>query len=244
MKLRGFSRPARIGFPARRYIHTGRIAPISGTRPMPEKLSLPLLAVGGALLLVGLLWLMVVAFRTGFLKKALLPVLVVLLGVITAGFIPVYNTVYKPPVQTTAQEEKKTTASGQVEERITLTGAVRDEYAKLKAGSKYAVIQWANADVTDEDAAVLADQTELREVDLSNSQVTDATLERLVKLPKLTRLYAAKTKMTADGVKKLVLDNPDCKLTEIDVRGLTPPVPGAALRDWKSKDKDNRKFNN
>ncbi len=211
---------------------------------MPEKLTLPLLAVGGALLLIGLLWLLIVAIRTGFFRKAIVPVLLIVSGVSVALFVPVYNKLYPPPVQTTAQEEKKTTASGQVEERLTLTGAVRDEYAKLKTGTRYAVVQWANADVTDEDAAALAEQTELREVDLSNSQVTDATLERLVKLPKLTRLYASKSKLTADGVKKFVLDNPDCKLTEIDFRGLTPPVPGAALRDWKSKDKDNRKFNN
>jgi hypothetical protein len=212
--------------------------------PMPEQYTLPLLAVGGALLALGLIWLLVVAIRTGFLKKALIPVFLIVLGVAVAGFIPVYNRLYPPPVQTTAQEEKKATTDGKVEERLTLTGAVRDEYAKLKTGTKYAVVQWANADVTDDDAAVLADQTELREVDLSNSQVTDATLDRLVKLPKLTKLFAAKTKMTADGVKRLVLDNPDGKLTEIDFRGLTPPVPGAALRDWKNKDKDHRKFNN
>ena len=209
---------------------------------MDERLALPLLAVGGILLVIGLLWLIVVACRTGFIKKALLPILFIILGVAAAGFIPVYNRIYPPPVQTTAQEEKKTTSTGEAEERLTLTGAKREEYAKLQ-GKKFAVVQWANPDVTDDDTAVLEGMADLREVDLSNSQVTDATLERLVKLPKLTKLYASRTKITADGVKKHILENPDSNLTEIDFRGLTPPVPGKALRDWQGKG-PNRKFNN
>ena len=67
---------------------------------------------------------------------------------------------------------------------------------------------------------------------------------RLVKMPNLKKLYAARTKFSASGVTKFVLTNPDCKLLDIDFRGLTPPVPSKALRDWKEKDKDNRKFNN
>lgn len=208
---------------------------------MDERLTLPALAVGGVLLVIGLLWLIVVAFRTGFIKKALLPILLIVMGVVAAGFIPVYNTIYKPPVQTTAQEEKKTTSTGEVEARITLTGANREEYAKL-TGKKFAVVQWANADVTDDDTAVLESMPDLRELDLSNSQVTDATLERLVKLPKLTKLYISRTKITADGVKKHILESPDGKLTEIGVTGLS--VPGKALRDWQAKDTKTRKFNN
>ena len=210
---------------------------------MTEKLQIPLMAVGAAMLLIGLLWLLVVAFKTGFIKKALLPILVVLVGVGVALCIPVYNLINKPPIQDTGVVEQKKDAQGNVEERLTLTGAKREEYTKLKA-AKYAVVQWANADVTDEDAAALAEQTEMRELDLSNSQVTDATLEKLAKLPKLTKLFASKTKMTGDGVKKHVLDNPDGKLTEIDFRGLTPPVKGPDLRAWQAKDTANRKFNN
>jgi hypothetical protein len=202
---------------------------------MPETLTLPLLAVGGALLLIGLLWLLVVAFRTGFVKKAMLPVLVVLLGAGVAVFIPVYNKLYPPPVQTTAQV---------FGDGITITGAAKDQLSVVLGHKGWKYIQAANAGLTDDQLTGLDGMIELGFVDLNDNPVTDATLERLVKLPKLSKLYAARTQFTADGVKKLVLDNPDCKLTEIDVRGLTPPVPGAALRDWKSKDKDNRKFNN
>lgn len=202
---------------------------------MPETLTLPLFAVGGALLLLGLLWLLVVAFRTGFVKKAILPVLVALLGAAVALYIPVHNMVNKPPPQTTAQV---------FGDGITITGAAKDQLGVVMGHKGWKYIQAANAGLTDDQLAGLDGMTELGFIDLNDNPVTDATLERLVKLPKLTKLYAARTQFTADAVKKLVLDNPDCKLTEIDVRGLTPPVPGAALRDWKSKDKDNRKFNN
>lgn len=207
-----------------------------------EPFALYFMAAGAAVLLAGLLWLVVVAFKTGFIKKAFVPVLVILLGAAVALFVPVTGKLFPKPIQDTGVGEKKKDTMGNVEERLTLTGAKREEYAKLN-GTRYAVVQWANADVTDEDAAVLAEQTDLRELDVSNTQATDATLERLVKLPKLTKLYVARTKITADGVKTHVLDNPACKLVEIDVRGLTPPVPGAALREWKSKDPA-RKFNN
>lgn len=211
--------------------------------PDLEPYTLYFLATGAACLLIGLLWLLVVAFKTGFIKKALLPVVVVLLGAAIALFVPVSTKLFPKPIQTTGVTEKKIDAQGNVEERLTLTGAKREEYAKLKA-AKYAVVQWANGDVTDDDAAVLAEQSELRELDLSNSQVTDTTLAKLVKLPKLTKLFASNTRLTADGVKTHVLDNSDCKLTEIDFRKLIPPVKSADLRAWKEKDKDNRKFNN
>jgi len=208
--------------------------------PDLEPYTLYFIAAGAALLLFGLIWLLVVAFKTGFIKKAFLPVLVVLLGVAVALFVPVSGKLFPKPIQTTGVTEKKTDAQGNTIELLTLTGAKREEYAKLKSGTKYAVIQWANKDVTDDDAAVLADQTELRELKLNDSQVTDATLERLVKLPKLTKLYIARTKITPDGVQKHILGNADCKLDEIDVTDLN--VPGKAVRDWKNADK-NRKAN-
>ncbi len=201
---------------------------------MPEYLTLPLLATGGGILLIGLIWLLVVAFKTGFFLKALLPVLVILIGAAVALFIPAYNRIFPPPTDTKGKEEQKKTEEGVMEERLTLTGAKREEYAKL-VGKKFAVIQWANADVTDDDAATLSDQTELREVKLNDSQVTNATLERLMKLPKLTKLYVARTKITPDAVVRLVFDNPASKVDEIDIGGLN--VPGKAVRDWKNADK-------
>lgn len=203
---------------------------------MPETITLPLMAVGGALFAIGQLWLLVVAFRTGFIKKALLPVLVVVVGVGVALLVPVSNIIHPPKVQDTAQV---------FGDGITITGAKKGELGVVLNHKGWKTIQAANVGLTDEELAGLDGMTELGFIDLNdNKGVTDVTLERLVKLPKLTKLFAARTGMTADGVKKFVLDNPECKLTEIDFRDLTPPVAGKDLRAWKEKDKDNRKFNN
>jgi hypothetical protein len=199
--------------------------------PDLEPYTLYFLGGGAACLMVGLILLLVAAFKTGFFKKALLPVLLVLLGAAIALFVPVSTKLFPKPVQTTGVTEKKTDAQGNEELRLTLTGAKREEYARLKA-AKYAVVQWANSDVTDDDAAALAEQSELRELKLNDAQVTDVTLERLVKLPKLTKLYIARTRVTPDGVVKHIFNNPACKLVEIDLN-----VPGKAVRDWKAADK-------
>lgn len=208
--------------------------------PDLEPFALYFMAAGAAVFLIGLFWVLIVAFKTGFIKQAFMPVLVLLFGVVIALFVPAMTKLFPKPIQTTGVTEQKKDAQGNVEERLTLTGAKREEYAKLRGGTKYAVVQWANKDVTDEDAAVLTEQTELREVDLTDSQVTDATLEKLLKLPKLTRVYAARTKISGETVKKLIFENPDCKVNEIDFRGLTPPVPGAAQREWKNADKSRK----
>lgn len=203
---------------------------------MLEKLSLPMLAVGAAMVAIGLLWLLIVAFRSGFITKALVPVFVVLLGAGVAIAIPVYNRLNPPPIQATAQV---------FGDSITITGAKKSELAVVLGHKEWKTIQAANSGLTDEELAGLDGMTELEFIDLNdNPAVTDATLERLLKLPKLTKLYMAKTKVSGETVKKLILDNPECKLTEIDFRGLTPPVAGKSLREWQAKDTKTRKFNN
>jgi hypothetical protein len=202
---------------------------------MLEKLSLPMLAVGAAMVAIGLLWLLIVAFRSGFITKALVPVFVVLLGAGVAIAIPVYNRLNPPPIQATAQV---------FGDSITITGAKKDQLGVVLGHKEWKTIQAANSGLTDEELAGLDGMTELEFIDLNDNPVTDATLERLLKLPKLTKLYMAKSKVSGETVKKLILDNPECKLTEIDFRGLTPPVAGKSLREWQAKDTKTRKFNN
>lgn len=201
---------------------------------MPEKLTLPLLAVGGVLLFVGLLWLLIVAFRTGFLKKALLPVLVVVVGVAVALFIPVYNKLYPPPVQTTAQV---------FGDGITITGAKKEQLGVVMGHKGWKTIQAASRpaeplNLTDDELAGLDGMTELEWINLNGNPVTDATLERLVKLPKLTKIYVARTKITPDALKRLIFDNAETKVTEIDISDLN--VPGKAARDWENGKKGRR----
>jgi hypothetical protein len=205
---------------------------------MLEKLSLPLLAVGAALVAIGLLWVMIVAFRSGFIKKAMLPVLVILVGAGVALAVPIYNRLNPTQVQTTAQV---------FGDSITITGATKDQLGVVMGHKGWKSIQAAKAndgpELTDDDLAGLDGMTELEFIDLNGQPVTDATLERLLKLPKLTKLYLARTKVSGETVQKRVLDNPECKLTEIDFRNLTPPVPGKAFREWQAKDTKARKFN-
>jgi hypothetical protein len=201
---------------------------------MSETLAVPLLAVGGVLLLTGLLWLLVVAFRTGFVKRAILPVLVVALGAGVALFIPVYNKVYPPPVQTTAQV---------FGDGITITGAKKDQLGVVMGHKGWKTIQAASRpseplDLTDDQLAGLVGMTELEAINLNGNPVTDATLERLVKLPKLTKIHIARTKISPDGIKKHIFDDADTKVTEIDISELN--VPGKAAREWENGKKGRR----
>jgi hypothetical protein len=209
--------------------------------PDLEPFAMYFLAAGAALLFTGLMWMLIVAFKTGFIKKAFLPVLVILLGAVVALFVPVMTKVFPKPIDTRVKVEEKTNAAGETVLELTGTGADTAELkAKLAEHKKYTTIQMANKGFTDDDLKVLDGMDQLTFIDLNDNPVSDATLERLVKLPKLTKLYAARTKISGETVKKLVFDNPECKLTEIDFRGLTPLVPSAAQREWKNADKSRK----
>ncbi|MCU0704995.1 MAG: hypothetical protein MUF18_13545 [Fimbriiglobus sp.] len=204
---------------------------------MLEKLSLAMLALGAAMVVIGLLWLLIVAFRCGFIKRALLPLLVVLVGAGVAIAIPVYNRLYPTPIQTTAQV---------FGDSITITGANKDQLGLVFGHKGWKTIQAAKAKdapaLTDEELAGLDGMNELQFLDLNDQPVTDTTLERLVKLPKLTKLYIARSRVTPDGIKQFVLENknPDFKVNELDISGID--VPSRAVRDWKNADKT-RKVN-
>lgn len=228
---------------------------------LPEQYAFALLIAGNALALIGYLWLVIRAFGTSLgwglgtlilapvglvyallhFRRALWPLVLILVGVILASSPIILNLVAGEKVQVTAQEEKKTITVPDgtivVEERVTLTGATREEYTKL-AGKSFAVVQWANPDVTDADVAALKGMTSLREIDLNGTQVTDATLKLLAELPALEVVRIARTKVTPEGVETHLLSRP--KLKEIDVRGVK--VPRATMQKWKDADRDNRKF--
>jgi hypothetical protein len=222
-----------------------------------------LLAVGMLLIVVGGIWLLVRAFQQSVVwgllcllvpgaaivfffvhfNKAFLPTGIALLGLLFCAS-PAYNLLNPPPIQDTAQEEQKKvkdpTGEVKTETRITLTGAKREEYAKLWKQDTYAVIQWANEDVSDDDTVKLEGMKQLREIDLNSSKITNKTLEVLGELKTLEIIRIANTKATPEGVEKLLLNLPNLK--ELDARGLK--VPGKVLRDWKAKDQQNRKFLN
>ena len=87
----------------------------------------------------------------------------------------------------------------------------------------------ANADVTDDTLALLADMTRLRRLDISHSQVTDDGLWRLTALPALRELYLTGTKVTDKGVREALMPHPALKM--LDVRQTA--VTAAAVAEWR-----------
>jgi hypothetical protein len=223
---------------------------------MSETVGLAILVGGAAVIALGFLWLVRRAFGTskwwgagtlllapvGLIyaathrRRAIGPVLVMLLGGAVMASPIVINRVYQPPKEAITEETGGET-------RGTLTGASEtDVVAYLKTHRDAAVLQMANrADVTD---AVLlehvAGMPNLRELDLNDTRVTDAGLAVLASLPKLEKLRIARTRATPNGVAKHALGHPT--IIEIDVSGLT--VPAKALRDWKNADPMRRKYVN
>ncbi|HVK14002.1 MAG TPA: leucine-rich repeat domain-containing protein [Gemmataceae bacterium] len=223
---------------------------------MSESAGFAILVGGVVVIVLGFLWLVRKAFGTSKLwgfgsllilpvavvyaiayrRRALGPVLVMLLGGAVMASSIVINRVYQPPKEAVTEDKGG-------ESRGTLTGASEtDVVAYLKAHRNAAVLQMANrADVTD---TVLIEHVggmpNLGELDLNDTPVTDAGLAVLASLPKLEKLRIARTRATADGVANHVLTSPT--IVEIDVGGLN--VPGKALRDWRNADPMRRKYVN
>lgn len=233
---------------------------------MPELLNNELyllipMGIGALLMAIGHVWLAVRAFGVStfqgvmtllipgasilfFLvhsRRVLSPVLLGLFGAVLYGG-PIVYTINKPPkVQDTIAVQQKTvtdqvTGEKSVEESVTLTGAKREEYAKLKTSKNWSVIQWANKDVTDKDTEMLHGMEKVRELDLSDTDITDEALHVLEDMPKLTVLKLARTKITEAAFNEHI--KPIESLMELDVRGTK--IPGKLIRDWKAA-KDGRK---
>jgi hypothetical protein len=122
---------------------------------------------------------------------------------------------------------------------VTLTGIPNYDYAKLTRFQDAAVLQMANADVTDDTLKLLSGFKQLKELDLNDTSITDAGLAELRNCPRLESLRLKNTKITDAGFRAhlLALDS----LKEIDVR--QTPVKSKTLRDWKMQ-KEGRKFLN
>lgn len=122
---------------------------------------------------------------------------------------------------------------------VTLTGIPNYDYAKLTRFQDAAVLQMANADVTDDTLKLLSGFKQLKELDLNDTSITDAGLAELRNCPRLESLRLKNTKITDAGFRAhlLALDN----LKEIDVR--QTPVKSKTLRDWKMQ-KEGRKILN
>lgn len=197
---------------------------------------------GLALLLAGWVWMVAVAWGqrrawglavllvppTGLLfaplhwPAARRPFLLGLVGLVAAATPPVLNRLM--PVDLGPYE-----VMVEGERHLTLTGWDRDDYGVLRGRGDVVVLQMANADVTDETLALVAELKGLRELDLSGSQVTDGGLVRLAGLPRLERLRLANTGITDAGFQAYLATHPTLK--ELDLRGTQ--VSREAIAAWR-----------
>jgi Leucine-rich repeat (LRR) protein len=189
---------------------------------LDERVGLAVLAVGAAVALAGVVWLvrrLLPLFRD-LVVRGFRPALVILLGVAIAASPVVLNKLAGKP-------NDKAVARGEV---LGLTGADRAEYAVLRADKSFAVVQWANPDVTDDDVEALRGMDALRELDLNSSQVTDRSLAVIATLPRLESLRLLGTRITDDGFRTHLLPLPNLKRLDLT----NTAVKGPTAREWKA----------
>src|SRR5262245_64669043 len=132
------------------------------------KLSYPMIVGGLCLAGLGLLWLLIRCFRRGrpFLRRIAAPVGCIVAGVLIAAAPPVIGRLV--PIDLGPRDK---IVDG--ERHLTLTGWDRKDYSFLPQKADAVVLQMANADVNDDTIHLLANFTKLKELDVSDSQITD-----------------------------------------------------------------------
>jgi len=220
---------------------------------LDEQTGAIILIVGMALCALGYLWLVFRAFGTSWawglvtlllaplgggvvyavthLRKALGPILVVLLGLATGASPYALNKLFPPQL---VVAEGITTG----ETDLTVTGMPNYDYAQLKQKTDLTVLQMANPEVTDAILAFLAPMSQLKRLDLSDTQITDSGLEILAALPALEDLKLARTQVSDEGIKKFLSQAK--ALNAITLTGTQ--VKTATLRDWKNARPNERKY--
>lgn len=206
------------------------------------------IALGGAAIAaIGLLWLIVAAFRVkwywglavlllpplGLLfafpirvrKEAIGPMLVLALGLVVGSAPIVYNKLTSIDL---GPYEKRVGD----EVHLTLTRWNRTDYSVLADRPSTVVLQMANPDVTDSTLVYLKGMTRLKELDLSDTKVDDEGLKELAPLVGLEALHLKGTKITDDGFRKWL--EPREALKRLDLRETAvSKETGKAWRDAK-----------
>ena len=116
---------------------------------------------------------------------------------------------------------------------VTLTGIPNFDYDRLKEYEDADVLQMANPDVTDETLKKVVNLKLLTELDLTDTQTTDAGLAILRGCASLKKLRLANTKITDAGFREFVM--PRDWIEDVDVSGTD--VKGKTLRDWVKQGK-------
>lgn len=210
---------------------------------MVEQYGVHLMTAGFALMAIGWLWLVVWAFRdkVGWGAAILLfpplalvyvvmrggavwaPAVVLALGLALTAFPPLYTRL--TPIDLGPRE---TIVEG--ERHLTLTGWDRKDYGFLGSKSDAVVVQMANPDVDDATLTSLRGFDKLRELDLSDTKVTDEGLKLVKDLPALTSLRLAGTRITDSGFKAELAAKES--LQRLDLTGTA--VAPETVEAWKA----------
>jgi Leucine-rich repeat (LRR) protein len=210
---------------------------------MVEQYGLQVMLAGFALMAVGWIWLVANAFRysAGWGAAVLVfpplapvyvltrrravwrPAIVLALGLILTVFPPLFTRIV--PVDLGPHER---IVDG--ERHLTLTGWDRADYGFLGSKSDAVVLQMANPDVDDAVVARLEGFDRLRELDLSDSKVTDEGLKPLADLPALASLRLKNTRITDAGFKASLADKES--LTRLDLTGTA--VADETVAAWRA----------
>lgn len=219
---------------------------------MPERYGVALLAIGAILMLFGWAWLTIRAFRErvwwgigcllfppaliGFAYKhwnrSAQPTMVILTGIITVGATFGVSHLLASTVDLGKWE---TRVDGQI--HVTLTDWDRTDYSFLKTRRDIVVLQMANADVTDEVVAQLDGSQMLKELDLSNSAVTDRSLPILAKIPNLHSLRLKGTKISDEAFREHLLNKESLRMLDLRETG----VASKTKREWKKLSQEERR---
>lgn len=209
---------------------------VTGVPMRKEDLFELLFLTGLPITLLGLAWLLVTAYlvslKWGLLTTLLYPAMIlphtwkhwprtkppaltVLFGLILITIPPAYTRFV--PVDLGPYDQ---IVAG--ERHLTLTGWNRTDYSVLAARPDTVVLQMANADVTDDTLRYLAGLKSLRELDLSDSKVTDDGLARLSENPKLETLRLARTTIGNPAFDSAIDKLPALKQLDVSASKVTP----------------------
>jgi hypothetical protein len=150
-------------------------------------------AVGAALVGCGIVWLMFRALAKETRARLRWPLVLLAIAVVLIATPIGINSFAVRYIDLGPRER---VVDGEM--HITLTGWDQKDYSVLRAKNDATLLQMANSDVTDETLKLLKGMTKLRELDLSDTSITDSGLAALSELP-LERLRLARTKVTDAG---------------------------------------------
>ncbi|QDT54015.1 Leucine Rich repeats (2 copies) [Caulifigura coniformis] len=202
-----------------------------------------ILYAGLLLAALGIVWLLVTAFRRSAKRglavtlipplalwhvwnawpKTRGPALLTVIG-LSAALFPMAYTRLKP----IDLGERVRIVDG--EKHVTLTGWDRPNYAAIAQHPDCVVLQMANPDVDDKALHHVAKLESLKELDLDGTAISDRGLKDLSSLVKLERLRISRTKISDTGFRESIATLPAlkqlwCPETEISK---------AALNEWKA----------